>query len=107
MYLKYNNQRIELVEQIGFRKRLKGIMFKKDKLDKALMFNNCNSIHTFFCKQDISVIITDKDDKIIYFNNLVKKNKIIIKFKGSITYELPPFYFKKLKMNTYLKKEDE
>ena len=72
MYLCYNNQKIELCCQDGFKNRLMGIMFKKDKLNKALYFKRCNSIHTFFCKQDIAVIMTDKNDRIIYFNNKVK-----------------------------------
>ena len=106
MYLCYNNQKIELCCQDGFKNRLMGIMFKKDKLNKALYFKRCNSIHTFFCKQDIAVIMTYKDDRIIYFNNKVRPNKVIIKLKAYNTYELPVGYFKKLKVNTYLRKEE-
>lgn len=50
--------------------------------------------------------MTDKNDRIIYFNNKVRPNKVIIKLKAYNTYELPVGYFKKLKVNTYLRKEE-
>lgn len=36
--------------------RLKGFMFTKN-IDKALLFDRCNSIHTFFMKENIDVIM--------------------------------------------------
>lgn len=107
MYLCYNKQKIELSFQEGFKKRFMGIMFQNKGLDKALWFKRCNGIHTFFCKQDIAVIMTDKDDKIVYFNNKVRPNNVIIKLNAYNTYELPVNYFRKLKINTYLTKENK
>jgi len=107
MYITYNNKKIKVNEKKDFWSRFKGIMLQKEKIQEALLFKRCNSIHTFFCKQNIMVIMTDKSNKIIYFNNNVKPNKIIIKPKAYNTYELPPYYFNDLKINTYLKKEDD
>lgn len=45
MKLLYNNKDIDLYECKSF-SRLKGFMFTKN-IDKALLFDRCNSIHTF------------------------------------------------------------
>ena len=81
MTLKYDNKEIKIVECKSFYSRFKGFMFKKN-FTHALLFNNCNSIHTFFMKQNIDVIMCDKDNNIIYYNKNLKK-----------TIELPVGYF--------------
>ena len=35
-------------------------------INKALLFNHCNSIHTFFMKSNIDVILCNKDNKILW-----------------------------------------
>ena len=52
MKLRYNNKEIILTECTSFFSRLKGFMFCK-KIDRALLFNKCNSIHTFFMYNNI------------------------------------------------------
>ena len=47
MQLSYNEKKIELVNCKSFYSRLKGFMFDKN-INKALLFDKCNSIHTFF-----------------------------------------------------------
>lgn len=71
----------KLIECKSIIKRFMGLMFKRN-FDYGLLFNNCNSIHTFFMKKDIDVIFLDKYDNIIKRYNGVKKNKILI-CKGS------------------------
>lgn len=74
-------------------------MFEKN-IDRALLFNKCNSVHTFFMKNNIDIIMCDKDNIILYIYNNVNKNKIIWpKKKVSKVYELPVNYFK-YKLNT-------
>lgn len=46
MRLLYNDKEIVLYECKSFFSRLKGFMFTKN-IDKALLFDRCNSIHTF------------------------------------------------------------
>ena len=70
-------------------KRLKGFMFQKN-INKVICFKNCNSIHTFFMKAPIAVIMLDKNLNIIYFKNKVNKNRIIIKKRAYYTIELNP-----------------
>ncbi len=94
MKLIYNNKDISITNCNSFLSRLKGFMFQKN-VDKALLFNNCNSIHTFFMKCNIDVIMCDKDNNIIYYYNNFKKNRIILPKKNVCkTIELPVNYFK-------------
>lgn len=71
----------------SFNNRLMGLMFK-DKII-PLCFPRCNSIHTFFMKHNIDVIMADKNHKVIGIYKNVSKNKIIINRKAYYTYELP------------------
>ena len=93
MKLIYDDKEIELTECKSFYSRLMGFMFKK-KIDKALLFNRCNSIHTFFMKCNIDVIMCDKDNNILYYFNNLSKNKVILPKKNVYkTYELPVGYY--------------
>ena len=74
-------------------------MFKKN-INNALLFNKCNSIHTFFMKENIDVIMCDKDNNILYFYKDLKKNKIILPKKNVYKIiETPSNYFN-IKKNT-------
>ena len=93
MKLIYDNKSIELKECKSFFSRLKGFMFVK-KIDTALLFNKCNSIHTFFMKCNIDVIMCTRDNTILYYYHDLGKNKIILpKKKVSKTFEIPVGYF--------------
>ncbi len=94
MKIVYKNKEIELYECKSFFTRLKGFMFTK-KIDKALLFNRCNSIHTFFMKANIDVIMCDKDNKILYYYHNLTKNKVILpKINVYKVIELPVDYYK-------------
>ena len=101
MKLIYKNKVIDIFECKSFYTRLKGFMFNK-KINKALLFNRCNSIHTFFMRTNIDVIMCDKSNKILYYYNNLGKNKIILPKKNVYkTIELPVNYFK-FKINDYI-----
>lgn len=98
MKLVYIDKSIELTECISFYSRLKGFMFKKN-IDKALLFNKCNSIHTYFMKTNIDVILCNKDNEILYYYNNVSPNRIILPKKHvTKVFELPVNYFN-IKLN--------
>ena len=78
MRLLYNDKEIVLYECKSFFSRLKGFMFTKN-IDKALLFDRCNSIHTFFMKENIDVIMCDNDNKVLFVYKDLPKNKIIHK----------------------------
>ena len=94
MILIYKDKKIDLHECKNFFSRLKGFMFAKE-IDKALLFNRCNSIHTFFMKRNIDVIMCSRDNKILYYYNNLSKNKIILPKKNVYkVIELPVDYYK-------------
>ena len=93
MKLIYNDKEIKLKECKSFYSRLMGFMFKKN-INYALLFNRCNSIHTFFMKENIDVIMCDKDNYILYFYSNLPKNRIVLPKKGvRKVYETPSKYF--------------
>ena len=85
-----NNKKINLVEANTFIKKLKGLMFQKN-INYCLRLKT-NSIHTFFMKEPIDIIMTDKFNNILYIFRNIDKNKIIIKPKVYYTYEFPNNY---------------
>jgi len=102
MKLIYKNKEIELIECKTFYTRLMGFMFKKN-INNALLFNKCNSIHTFFMKEAIDVIMCDKENNILYFYKELKKNKVIFPKKNVYkVYETPSNYFS-IKINDKMK----
>ena len=93
MKLIYNNKEINLIECKSFTQRLKGFMFKKN-INYAILFNHCNSIHTFLMKENIDVIMCNKNNIIIYYFNDLTKRKIIWPKKNVYkTIDLPVNYF--------------
>jgi len=102
MKLVYDNKELKLIECKSFFSRLMGFMFKKN-MDYALLFNKCNSIHTFFMKENIDVIMCDKDNNILCFYKNLRKNRIILPKKNVYkVYETPNNYFN-IKINTKMK----
>ena len=93
MRLIYNNKEIEMKNCNTFFSRLKGFMFKKN-INSALLFNKCNSIHTFFMKENIDVIMCDSENNILFFYKDLPKNKVILPKKGvTKVFETPNGYF--------------
>lgn len=102
MKLKHNDKTIPLKECKSFFERFKGFMGKKD-INIALLFNHCNSIHTFFMRNNIDVIMCNKENTILYHYKNLGKNKIILPKKGvSKVYETPKNYFNNIKINDKL-----
>ncbi len=94
---------IKVIEAKSFKDRFFGLM-GKNNIDYCLLFNHCNSIHTFFMKEAIDVVMTDDNDKIIYIKKNLKRNRIILPKRGATkTYEFPNNYIKKQKKGDILK----
>ena len=83
-----NKQEFNLEIANTFSKRFFGLMGKKN-IKTGYFFPKTKSIHTFFMKEAIDVIMIDKNNKVIYYQKSVPKNKIIIKKKAYHTIELP------------------
>ena len=89
MYIIKNDIKFEIKVCNNLFNRFIGLMFKKN-IDYGLCFPRCNSIHTFFMKIPIDVIMTDKDYNILYVFNNLTPNKIILPKKNVYyTFELP------------------
>ena len=85
--LEFNNVKIKIAK--SFKERLFGLMFKKN-INNGLLFKNCRSIHTFFMLEEIDVIATDDNDKIIKTYKNIKPCRILIAPKKTKNiYELP------------------
>lgn len=93
MQLRYQDKVIELVDCKSFYSRFKGFMMCK-KIDKALLFKKCNSIHTFFMLREIDVLFCNDDNVILYYYKGVSPNRVKLPKKGvTRVYELPVAYF--------------
>lgn len=93
MKLLYGDREIELKECKSFGSRLLGFMFKKN-IDSSLLFDRCDSIHTFFMRENIDVIMCDRDNNILFFYRDLPQNKIIWPKKGvRKVFETPSGYF--------------
>ena len=103
MNLIYEDKEIKIIECKSFFSRFKGFMFKK-KIDYALLFNKCNSIHTFFMKEKIDVLLLDKNNKIIQIYKSLSPNRIILpKRKVYSVLELPNNTSEIFKINEKIK----
>lgn len=95
-----NKNEIKLIVANSFFKRLKGFMFEKN-INYCMRFKT-GSIHTFFMKEDIDILMTDKNNKVLYIFKNVKKNKIIIRKDVYFTYEFPSNFIKNININDKL-----
>ena len=88
MKLKIDNKTIDLKEANTFFDKLIGLMFQT-KINYCLRLK-CNGIHTFFMKEKIDIILTDKCNNVLYIYENFKQNKILLPKKNVFyTYELP------------------
>lgn len=88
MKIKINDKIFNVEIANTFFKKLIGLMGKK-KIEKGMIFINVNSIHTFFMKENIDIIMLNKNKQVLYAKKNVQKNKIIIKKEAYYTIELP------------------
>ena len=94
MFIIKDNVKLKIKMCNNIFNRFLGLMFKNN-IDYGLCFPCCNSIHTFFMKECIDVIMTDKNYNIICIFKNLKPNKIILPKKNVYyTFELPINKFK-------------
>ncbi len=93
MKLLYNNKDIDLYNCKSFSSRFKGFMMESD-INRALLFDKCSSIHTFFMKENIDVIMCDKNNKVLFYYKDVPRGRVILPKKGvRRVFETPNGYF--------------
>ena len=88
--VRYNNLDIYIANT--FFSKFKGLMGKKN-INYGLLLTNTNGIHTFFMKENIDVLLLDKNYKIVKTYKSVKPNRVILPKKSVVhTLELPNNY---------------
>ena len=106
------NKKVKLVEANTFWERLKGLKFVLGPLEYGVRFPKKKSSNTNFLFERIDVILTDKDDKILYLiENLGTEKKVRRKKDVYNTYFVPRGTVKDLKvgdtLNLVVEKEDK
>lgn len=104
MYLSTNKQKYNIIVAKSFFKRLIGLMGKKN-IDYGMLFPKCNSIHTFFMKENIDIVGLDENNEVIYKYENLPKNQIIKinnPNKKTSILELPKSASTKIKIGTIL-----
>lgn len=77
----------------------------KTNIDYGILFPKCNSIHTFFMKENIDIVGLDENNEVIYKYESLPKNKIIKinnERKKTSILELPEYASSKIKVGTIL-----
>ena len=95
------NKTFYIDEANTFLKRFIGLMFKKN-ISTGLLFSNCNSVHTFFMKESIDIVMIDYNNKVLLVKKAVPKNRIIYKKEAYHTIELPSNSINNLKIGETL-----
>ena len=104
MYLITNKMQYKITIANSFFQRLFGLMGKKN-IDYGILFPKCNSIHTFFMKENIDIVGLDENNEVIYKYENLPKNKIIkinYDHKKTSILELPKNASTKIKVGTIL-----
>ena len=83
-----NKQEFNVDVADTFKKRLIGLMGKKN-IKKGLFFPKTRSIHTFFMKEKIDIIMINKDNLVVYYAKNFPRYRLLIKKKAYHTIELP------------------
>lgn len=104
MYLQVKNKKIKIIELTGFWNRFKGLKFVLEPIDYGIKFSKKKFVTTNFLCQKIDIVLTDKEDNILYMYKKMNTEKYIFpKRKVYNVYFLPLNTVKKLKLNTKLK----
>lgn len=104
MYLKVNNKKLEVREMKKFFDRLIGLRFYFPTLDFVMKYPKKRKINTYFFFQKVDLILTDKEDRILYMiENCPTEKKIRRKRKVYNIYLVPLGTVKCFKIGDTLK----
>ncbi len=80
--LKIKDKNLNVIEMNTFFKKLKGLMWNKEIIKDCYLFKNTNGIHTFFMFQNIDVILTDKNFKVLKIYENLSPFKVVLPKKN-------------------------
>jgi len=104
MYILTNKQKYNIIVANTFYKRLTGLIGFKN-INFGMFFPECNSIHTYFMKENIDIIGLDESNKVIYKYENLDKNRVIRinnPLKKTSILEMPALSTKKIKLGTII-----
>lgn len=104
MTLTTNKITYNIITANTFYKRLTGLIGKTN-INYGMLFPKCNSIHTYFMKENIDIIGLDENNEVIYKYENLNKNKVIkinYDIRKTNILELPANSTKKIKIGTIL-----
>ncbi len=103
MYLRVKKKKIMIKELFGFWNRFKGLKFVLDPIDYVVKFSHKKFVTTNFLCQKIDIILTDREDKILYiYENFKSEQYILPKCKVYNVYFLPLHTAKNFKVGEKL-----
>ena len=76
MKLQLDKNLFEIKIATNFMDRVMGFMGKTN-INYGILFPKCNSVHTFFMKEEIDIIGLDNENTILFIERNCSKNKII------------------------------
>ena len=84
---------MKIITAKTYMQKLTGLMGKKN-INYGMFFPGVSSIHTFFMKENIDVIMCDEDNKILFYYKDLPRGKIILPKCGvKRVFETPSGYF--------------
>ena len=82
MYLIIKMKKLEIIELTSFFERFKGLKFVFEPITYGVKFPKKKSCNTDFLVQKIDIILTDKNEKIVYLQENVAPETKIRRRKG-------------------------
>ena len=99
MYTKINNTKIEIEELVTFKQRFKSLRFNFKELDHIVKIPNKRVINTIFFVRYYDLVITNKNEVIIFLEENLMQDRYFVQKKGGRNfYFLPKGLIKYLKV---------
>jgi hypothetical protein len=90
MYIKINSKQVKLVEYSSFKERFKSLKFNFNKLDYAIKYPKKRFFNTIFFVQNVDIVLTDKEEKVVGTYENVRSEKYFIHKKKTYNVYLLP-----------------
>lgn len=104
MYIKLKKKKIEIKELTTFKDRFISYKFYLEPITKGLCFPKKRWFSTYLYCQKVDIVMTNKDNKVLYIYRNFKSEKIIFfKRKVYYTYVLPAKSTESLRIGDKLK----
>lgn len=104
MYIKVKNRKIEITELTTFWERFRSLKLVLDPITTGVKIPHKRFATTYFFCQRVDIVMTDKDNNILYiFKNVKTEKRILFKRKVYNVYYLPLNTVDNLEINTRLK----